>query len=116
MSPKAAASEVQVVASIKGTAVVLVDSYPSIPGGMSLCQAGQERFLRVVALSKRPAQETLRVPLESCRDNIELKSGGLEWNAEAATLKVRWLSGPSVPQQPEELTWQLGERPRAAKP
>jgi hypothetical protein len=59
--------------------VVLVDSYPSIPGGLSMCQAGEERFLRVVASTGGKAEETFRLKVASCRENLELAAPALEW-------------------------------------
>ncbi|MET0384609.1 MAG: hypothetical protein ABW321_01560 [Polyangiales bacterium] len=71
-------------------AVVVVDTYPSVPGGMSLCQAGEERFLRVVALSERSARLTQSLKLESCRQSIELQAPPA-WDAQRRTLDLRWL-------------------------
>ena len=92
-------SSVKLVAEIPGAALLLVDTYPSIPGAMSYCQAGQEAFLRVVAISKRPV-ETYHIKLESCRDNIELASPGLNWTPETRTLDIHWLSAPGSAGQP----------------
>ena len=96
--------KIKIVGEVKNSAVVLVDTYPSIPGGMSYCQAGEESFLRVVSLAKKTPVETFRTKLESCRDNIELASPGLVWSAESATLVIHWLQGPTSPGQAEKRT------------
>jgi hypothetical protein len=89
-------------------AVVLMDTYASLPGGMSYCQAGEESFLRVVSLSSSEPYETLRIKAASCRQNIELASPGVEWDASRSILRVQWLSGPASPAIPATLTLQLG--------
>jgi len=43
--------KIRIVGVIKGIAIILVDTYRSIPGGMSYCQAGSESFLRVVSIA-----------------------------------------------------------------
>ncbi len=47
VSPKAKPTGIKVVGEIKGSVIILIDTYPSLPGGMSYCQAGEERFLRI---------------------------------------------------------------------
>jgi hypothetical protein len=74
--------------------LILTDTYPSVPGGMSYCQAGEEVFLRVISLSGKHARETYHEKLASCRQNIELADPGVTWAAESGTLTVHWLSGP----------------------
>ena len=96
--------KIKIVGEVKDVAVVLIDTYPSIPGGMSYCQAGEERFLRVVSLVKKTPVETFHTKLESCRDNIELASPGLAWSAESTTLVIHWLQGPTSPGKPETRT------------
>jgi hypothetical protein len=104
VSPKTEPTGVEVVGEIKGVAIILVDTYPSIPGGMSYCQAGEERFLRIISISKKPPKETFRVKIESCRDNIELASPGIEWLPESSTLRIHWLLGPATKGMPEVRT------------
>jgi hypothetical protein len=107
VAPDAGPTSVDVVGDVgdaRGSAVILVDTYPSIPGGMSYCQAGEERFLRVVSIAKARPKETLHLKLASCRDNIELASPGIEWHAAAATLHIHWLLGPARKGQPEDRT------------
>jgi len=108
VSPRAKPSAITVVGEVKGSVVILIDTYPSIPGGLSYCQAGEERFLRVISISKEPPEETMRVKLASCRDNIELASPGVEWLPESSTLRVQWLLGPATRRNREELTVVIG--------
>lgn len=100
--------DLTVVGEIKGTALIIIDTYPSIPGGMSYCQAGAERFLRVISIAKKPAVETYRVKLESCRENIELGSPGVDWRPESSQLSIHWLQGPGKDQRPADLTTRIG--------
>lgn len=86
---------VDVVGDIPGVALILVDTYPSLPGGMSYCQAGEERFLRVVSVARPRPAETYVVKVASCRDNIELADAGIEWRADRSTLRIHWLAGPA---------------------
>lgn len=73
-----------------GEAIVLLDTYASQPGPMSMCQAGEERWLRVMSL--KTTFEQLRVKFASCRDDIEPDSPG--YNLVDGVLELRWLSGP----------------------
>lgn len=107
VAAKSEPSTVKVIAHIKPSVIVLTDSYPSIPGGMSMCQAGEERFLRVLSAAK-PARETYHLKLESCRDNLELASPGLEWKEDSSTLVIKWLPGPGTKGKPEQRTLQIG--------
>ena len=75
-------------------AVVIVDTYASKPGGMSYCQAGEERFLRVVALGQSPLTETSKIKIASCHENIELASQGVEWRADSSLVRIHWLTPP----------------------
>lgn len=86
----------RVVGEVPGTALVITDAHASRPGGMGLCQSGTERFLRVLQTGQGPVRETYRVKLESCREDIELASPGLDWQAATGTLRIDWLQGPSV--------------------
>ena len=107
VSPESTPTDVQVVGEAKG-ALIIVDTYASIRGGLSYCQAGEERFLRVVSLAQPTPEETLRVKLASCRQNIELGTPGLEWHSDSSTLDIKWLSGPAKPGEPAELTLRMG--------
>jgi len=110
VTPAATPSNVQLVAEVTGTTLVVVDTYPSLPGGLAYCQAGEERFLRVIALAPAGPEEMLRIKLASCRQNIELTDPGVEWLESSSTLRVHWLLGPSSRAQPEELTLRIGAR------
>jgi hypothetical protein len=90
VDPKTANATVELVASAWSKTLLIQDTYASRPGPLSMCQAGQESFLRVIRLA--PLEEVLSLKLASCRDNIELGSPGLEWHADTATLKIHWLS------------------------
>ena len=87
-------TSIDVVAEVPGVAVVVADRYPSLPGGLSYCQAGEERFLRVIAIAADSVRETLVTKIASCRQNIELAERGVEWDAPTTTLRIHWLSGP----------------------
>jgi hypothetical protein len=100
-------ASVRLVAEIPGSALIVVDTYPSLSGGMSYCQAGQETFLRVIAISGKRPVETFHTKLESCRDNIELASPGLNWTPQARTLAIHWLSAPGSAGKPEDLTLRI---------
>jgi hypothetical protein len=89
-------ANVQVIGEVPGKAVILTDSYASKPGGLSFCQAGEERFLRIVTLSGRHAKETLRLKAASCRQNLELADPGIEWDPISRTLRVHWLQVPGA--------------------
>jgi hypothetical protein len=102
VSANAAPKSVKVIGEIKRAAIVVVDTYPSKPGGMSLCQAGEEQFVRVLTL--KPPRETAHIKLASCRDNLELASPGLAWIAESQVLKIDWLMGPAKSGKPETRT------------
>lgn len=99
-----------IVGEVANSALVLVDKYRSLPGGLGMCKSGEESFLRIVAITRKPPIESLRVKLESCIDNIELASPGIEWLPASSTLHIRWLSGPSLTQQPEELIVRVGPK------
>ena len=91
VSARAPIASVRVIGEVRGIAIVLADEYPSLPGGLSYCQAGKEQFLRVISIVGQQAKETLRLKLNSCRDNVELASPGLQWDPDLKTLKVHWL-------------------------
>jgi hypothetical protein len=95
VAPAAPARGTRIVGARAGGVVVLTDSYPSVPGGMSYCQAGEEQFLRVIAIRNNRPEETFRIKVASCRDNLELADPGIVWTPDAATIQIRWLTGPS---------------------
>jgi hypothetical protein len=109
VAPAASPIRVKLVAEIASSAAIVVDTYPSVGAGMARCRAGEESFLRVISFARAPALDTLRIKLESCRDDIELASPGLAWDPATATLSVRWLSGPTSLGKEEELTLRIQE-------
>jgi hypothetical protein len=108
VSPDARPSQVRVLGESKGVAIVVMDSYPSRRGGMSYCQAGQERFLRIISVARPAPRETFRIKVESCRDNIELSDPAVEWLPESRSVRIHWLSGPAGNGQPETRTLRIG--------
>jgi len=100
-------SGVQIVAELKD-ALVVQDTYPSVSGGLSYCQAGEESFLRIFSLDAGVAEETARFKVASCRQNIQLDSPGVEWHSDTSTLRVRWLSGPASLGTATQLTLHVG--------
>ena len=94
----------KLVGEIPRSAVLLTDTYPSRPGGLSFCQAGEEQFLRVIDFTHKQPIEQYHVKLASCRANIELAQPGLNWDAATRTLTVHWLLSPDHPGQPESAT------------
>jgi hypothetical protein len=94
VAPAVPPRSLQILGQVASKLIILTDAYPSIPGGMSYCQAGEEKFLRVIRLSAASAVEKYRTKLESCRQNLELATPGVEWRSTSRTLTVHWLSGP----------------------
>jgi hypothetical protein len=97
---------VEVLAEMDSSLVV-IDTYLSPPGGGSCCQAGEERFLRVLRLERDAAEVTLDLKLVSCWQAIELAEGGVEWSTADSSLRIRWLLGPTRRMRPEELLLRL---------
>jgi hypothetical protein len=89
----------ELVAQPHSSVILLTETYPSKPGGMSYCQAGEERFLRVLTANGK-LEETFRLKIASCRENLELSDPGLEWDPGSATLRIHWLPVPAVPDKP----------------
>jgi len=100
--------KLQLVGEVADKALILADTYPSAPLGMSYCQAGEERFLRVLTFAGPRVSETLRVKLASCRDNVEVADPGLQWDAGTGTLQVHWLQGPANKGKSEDRTIHIG--------
>ena len=112
VAPGSAPSEVKLVGTIEaGAGILVIDAYPSVPRGMHYCQAGVERFLRLLATS--PGRETLRIKLDSCLDNIELATDGIHFDPATGLLRVSWLQGPSGRSKPETLEISLQPKPAA---
>lgn len=102
--------KIKIVGVIKGIAIVLIDTYRSIPGGMSYCQAGSESFLRIVSIASKKPVETFHVKLESCRDNIELASPGIEWMPTSSEVVIHWLLGPGTSGKAETRTLKIDQQ------
>jgi hypothetical protein len=75
---------------------------------MSYCRAGEERFLRIVSFSRETALETFQVKPESCRENIELASPGMDWHPESSMLSIHRRQGPHKMRKSAELTLRIG--------
>jgi hypothetical protein len=86
-----APTKLEILGIVKGAALVVIDSYPSLPGGMPNCHAGEELFLRVISLRGKTPRETYCVKLERCRDNIEPGSKEFDWRPEIQRLSIQWL-------------------------
>lgn len=112
IAAKTKPSEIRLIGELPGLAVIISDTYPSLVGGMSFCHAGEERFLRIISIAKRTANETFRIKLESCRENIELASQGIEWNPESATLHLKWLQGQNTKGASEERILHIDDQGR----
>jgi hypothetical protein len=103
VAPGTAPRRVEAIGELPGRAVVLVDRYPSVPGGLSMCQAGEESFVRVVALTDARPRVTFTAKIGSCLQNIELADPGLEWRAAPATLRIEWLANAAGMPDTQEL-------------
>jgi hypothetical protein len=105
VAPDAMPSNVRVIGEVAGSVVIMEDTYPSIPGGLSYCQAGAETFVRVLSLAEGNATETLRLKVNSCRGSVEL-ARPITWEPSSATLRVHWLlGGPDGSGQAEAHTY-----------
>lgn len=96
-------TRVDTIATIPGTAIVLVDKYPSIPGGLSYCQAGEEAFLRIISTNDGTATKRYDTKIASCRDNLELADPGVEWDANRRVVRVHWLAGPGGKEEERQI-------------
>jgi len=101
--PTALPARVDIVGEVTEHALLLVDTYASRPDGKPACQAGEERFLRLISFDEHRATLTYSTKLASCREDIELDAGGIEWHLESSTLRVHWLTGPRHTGTPEAL-------------
>jgi hypothetical protein len=107
VAPFARVLGAEAVGAIQDRVFIITDSYPSRPGGLSYCRAGEEQFLRVLAVIRHRLRETLRLKLASCRDNVELASNGLQWAPDNSTLSVHWLSAPGNEQRQATQEYQI---------
>jgi hypothetical protein len=106
---------VKVIAEVPESLLVLTDSYPSVQGGLSYCQAGEESFLRVFLLAGEHPVETYHTKLESCRNNIELASPGLNWSAETRTIAINWISAPGAVGKSKTMAVKIGADGKATE-
>ena len=95
VAPETAPDSIETVAKVRGAAIVIIDTYRSRAGGMSYCQAGEERFLRVISTVGQGATVRYGAKVGSCLHNLELADPGVVWDATTATLHVHWLLGPN---------------------
>lgn len=76
------------IGEIPNKVVLLSDTYASRPnGGSHECGAGQETFLRVVALGA-PLKETATIRVESCWRTYELLGDGINWIASKRLVRI----------------------------
>jgi hypothetical protein len=76
------------IGEIPGKVVLLSDTYGSRPhGGSHECGAGEETFLRVVALDA-PLRETITIRVESCWLTYELEGDGIDWIASQRLVRI----------------------------
>lgn len=108
-------TKLKVVGDIPGKAVILMDSYGSVPGGLAYCRAGTESFLRVISIAEPRPKETLSLKVASCRQNLELADNGVQWDAANHTLHIQWLSGPGGPGKPGRRTFHITADGQIAK-
>lgn len=98
---------VELAKALDDETVAVIDTYNSLPGGAHYCQAGEERFLRVISLAHKPAQVMWSLKIASCRQNLELAEPGLVWHDGPASLTIVWLSGPSAPGKSESRSYAI---------
>jgi hypothetical protein len=107
VAPHGRLLDFEVVGEVGNKSLIITDSYPSRPGGLSYCQAGEERLLHVLVVVERQIRETLRLKLASCRENVELASDGLRWSPDSATLSIHWLFAPERALQQETRVYKI---------
>jgi hypothetical protein len=78
----------------RGNLALVMDSYASRPQGMSRCQAGFERYVRLIDLAARTERFAKRV--ESCLHDVVPGDPPATWPPDGRTLTVNLLSEPSV--------------------
>jgi len=112
----ASPTSVKLIAEVPNIAIILTDTYDSIPAGMSYCQAGEELFLRIIAVKGKQPKETYHQKLASCRQNIELADPGLTWSADKKTLTIYWLSAPESVGVSGTLSLNIGDNGQVKQP
>ncbi len=96
-----------VIGDIPGNALIESDTYWSTPGGLSMCQSGQEQFLRVITMARQTAREALRLKIGSCINNVQLASPGIQWSPKTGLLQIHWLLGPDGKEHPDDQTYRI---------
>lgn len=84
-------NSVEVVAR-RGDRVLVIDGWASKPQGMSRCQAGRERWLRLIDLAGR--RELFSKLVESCLHDVEPGNPVATWPDGSDTIRVDLLSEP----------------------
>jgi hypothetical protein len=107
--------EMALVGQLDGSVLILTDSYPSIAGGLEYCEAGEEKFLRVISLVRKPVTQTYHTKLESCRQNITLADPGVQWSADQQILSIHWSSSRKGVGKPDDRKLKIGLRDVARK-
>lgn len=74
--------------------VALVDSYASRPQGMSRCQAGHERYLRLIDETAR--RERYATLIESCMENVGVDDEPITWSEDGRSLTVNLYTSPPI--------------------
>jgi uncharacterized short protein YbdD (DUF466 family) len=85
---------VKVVGYLKDTAVILLDTYPSVYAGTGkYCSAdAEEQFLRVISIKGKQPVETFVHQTRSCEKvepDMEYGVEGVEWIPETSTVRMR---------------------------
>jgi len=78
----------------RGNLALVMDSYASRPQGMSRCQAGFERYVRLIDLAARAERFAKRA--ESCLRDVVPGDPPATWSPDGRKLTVNLLSEPSV--------------------
>lgn len=102
--------KVGLIGDFSGASAVLVDAYPSSTSDASNCHAGQERYLRVLSISKKPSEEVFSMKIASCDDTVELAAPGVGWIPESRTVHIRWYLDAVWKVGPEAKVIQLGDK------
>ena len=64
----------------RGRYLLVLDSYASRAQGLSRCQAGQERWARLIDMGRR--REIYRRLVDSCLTDVEANDPPVRWNAD----------------------------------
>ncbi len=77
-----------------GRITAVTDRYASRPQGMSRCQAGSERYLRLIDIVARVQRYAMRI--ESCTANIGAADEPITWSADGKTMTVNLVTAPPI--------------------